>query len=341
VRPLTEAELQPIVVEALARWSAVPGLPTLTIEDVRVEIVDLPDGAGGRPMLGYTAGTVWIDADAGGFGWFIDATPSDDAEFSAATRSATLASPAWGRMDLLTVVLHEVGHLFGLQDVPDGGDVLMAETLLPGARRLPGLRGLDPAAADRGSTIDDRESQEGVFSILEPRSSILGLPPARPHLAAGPVSGPRQAGAPRTASPLDAALMTFLSAAGDGFRPTWIVGSEPNPVAVQDPREGLVEALATAHAVAFAQGNPAAGQDNRSWLAAPVPVVALDRVATLFTAPPLTDRELILALDAAGAGDLVLVGGDEDMLLLGESGSDDLLGGMADDGLEERLPKVI
>ena len=40
-------------------------------------------------------------------------------------------------IDLLTVVMHEIGHIFGLGDVPasEQPDDLMADTLLPGTRR--------------------------------------------------------------------------------------------------------------------------------------------------------------------------------------------------------------
>jgi hypothetical protein len=49
--------------------------------------------------------------------------------------------PAAGKMDLLTVVLHEMGHLAGRADVGASGyaDELMAETLAPGTRRVDAL----------------------------------------------------------------------------------------------------------------------------------------------------------------------------------------------------------
>jgi hypothetical protein len=62
--------------------------------------------------------SVKIDPDAAGHGWSIDA---DD-------RAA--------RVDLLTVVLHELGHVYGLgHDATDGG--LMAASLGTGERHLP------------------------------------------------------------------------------------------------------------------------------------------------------------------------------------------------------------
>jgi hypothetical protein len=70
-----------------------------------------------------------MDADAAGYGWFVDPTPWDDAEFTAG------AAPAG--MDLLTAVMHEFGHILGFRDVPAALDSLMSGTLEEGVRRLP------------------------------------------------------------------------------------------------------------------------------------------------------------------------------------------------------------
>ena len=71
-------------------------------------------------------------------GWFVDATPGGDEEF--ALRDGRLqaidASLADERVDLLTVVAHELGHVLGLDDL-DAGEELMAGALSPGVRRLP------------------------------------------------------------------------------------------------------------------------------------------------------------------------------------------------------------
>ena len=149
---LTEAQLTPIVAEALARWATLTNVPALTAKDIPIRIADLPDGGPGQlPVIGYTDGTVLIDINAGGFGWFIDPTPADDAEFAAGSLVAPLGSPAAGRMDLLSVVMHEMGHVLGLQDVEGGDHDLMGETLTAGVRRVPGPAApLDAPAADVG-----------------------------------------------------------------------------------------------------------------------------------------------------------------------------------------------
>ena len=154
VSALTEAELAPVVDEARARWLAVDANPAI-LASVRFGILDLPDGINGElPLFGYTTGnTVQIDLNAGGFGWFIDPTPGDDVEFDEPVSTSELRasgnSPAFGRIDLLTVVLHELGHVLGLGDLgnEEHAHDLLAETLAPGTRRLPGSA--QPSVAPR------------------------------------------------------------------------------------------------------------------------------------------------------------------------------------------------
>jgi hypothetical protein len=62
----------------------------------------------------------------------VDPTPFEDEEFDAAG-NALAGSGAEGHMDLLTAVLHEFGHLAGLDD--DSGSPLMAGLLGTGTRR--------------------------------------------------------------------------------------------------------------------------------------------------------------------------------------------------------------
>lgn len=140
---LTQAQLDLIVEAAGAQWRA-SGLTAdqeAVLSSLHVAIPDL-DGA----TIGLTTGTtVLIDRTAAGREWFIDPTPQDHAEFrfirGLSQWIADAQSPAFQRMDLLTVVLHEMGHVLGYSDQPAQRHhtTLMTETLPTGTRRLPGI----------------------------------------------------------------------------------------------------------------------------------------------------------------------------------------------------------
>jgi hypothetical protein len=126
--PLTPAELRSVVQEAIARWAAAGIDPARlsALGRVAVGIADFPG-----PWLGMAfPGAIWIDRDAAGYGWYLDPSPAADAAFPAAPGSA-----AYGKVDLLTVVEHELGYELGLGDTT--GDGLMGEYLARGTRRVP------------------------------------------------------------------------------------------------------------------------------------------------------------------------------------------------------------
>src|SRR4029077_13022266 len=85
--------------------------------------------AGNQLALSYVdQGRVVVDAVTAGHGWFVDATPLQDEEFTDGV--ARPGSAASGHEDLLTVVLHEMGHFagWGELDPATHGDDLMALT---------------------------------------------------------------------------------------------------------------------------------------------------------------------------------------------------------------------
>ena len=133
VESIGDSQLAPIVTEAISRLEAQFGSQVETaLAGVKIEVTNLSG-----KMLGEASGkTILIDNDAAGYGWFVDSTPLDDAEFTRLA-SNTLTAPSGGaadqRADLLTAVMHEMGHVLGYQDVADG---LMSATLPLGIRRV-------------------------------------------------------------------------------------------------------------------------------------------------------------------------------------------------------------
>jgi hypothetical protein len=131
---LADAQLAPIVDAAVARWAAtgITADQLAALRAVRFTVADL-DGVN---HLGEQAGgVVTLDDDGGRAGWFVDATPFDDAEFAG-------RGPAG--VDLLTVVAHELGHVLGYIDLDAAAGGVMAETLGVGERRVPALAATVP-----------------------------------------------------------------------------------------------------------------------------------------------------------------------------------------------------
>jgi uncharacterized delta-60 repeat protein len=119
VAALTMGEAQAAFDEALVLWAAA-GVDAGTLQvlsHTTITISPLP-----TPYLGLAApGAIYLDPTAEGYGWFTDVSPT--------------ATPPADRIDLLTVMTHELGHLFGLMD--GNGTALMAPSLAAGVRILP------------------------------------------------------------------------------------------------------------------------------------------------------------------------------------------------------------
>ncbi|MBU4273405.1 MAG: hypothetical protein KKA28_16220, partial [Planctomycetes bacterium] len=129
---LTDAELASITAEAAHRLEALLGSRGSTaLSGVSIQVADLP----GNLLGATTDGKILIDHDAAGYGWFVDPTPGDDEEFIGDNLGPLLArqnTVADGRADLLTTVMHEMGHILGYNHADEG---LMDDLLPLGARR--------------------------------------------------------------------------------------------------------------------------------------------------------------------------------------------------------------
>ena len=160
-----------VVDEAIARWVAsglVDEAGRALLESVTFSVADLSG-----LLLGLTTDTtVTLDIDAAGFGWFVDASLADDCEFAPdgeGNLTATPGSEAEGRMDLLTVVMHELGHVLGFADGSQLAGGVMNETLEAGTRLVPVAA--TPAAQDTVTVAAAPDEQV----VAAPQSTVAEL----------------------------------------------------------------------------------------------------------------------------------------------------------------------
>jgi hypothetical protein len=131
---LTQDELNAIAEVAISNWRDALGEDARlgALSGLRFAVTDLP----GAELGHEEGGTITLDADAAGYGWFVDTTPYDSGEFALRTDddvlTATEGSAAFGAMDLLTAVSHEIGHALGFTH--DDGLAVMHDELGTGVR---------------------------------------------------------------------------------------------------------------------------------------------------------------------------------------------------------------
>ncbi|HEX8240755.1 MAG TPA: Ig-like domain-containing protein [Allosphingosinicella sp.] len=165
---ISQAELDLMVAAAIDRWAAAGASAeqVAAMRSVKVSISEMM----GLQIGGASSGLIQIDNDAAGYGWFVDATPGDDSEYAGSgTRLTADSGPAANRVDLLTVLMHELGHQIGLDDdySSAGGVDAMYGYMDVGERRLPASG--DAARASGHAPVNE------AF-ILAPVADIGTLP---------------------------------------------------------------------------------------------------------------------------------------------------------------------
>jgi hypothetical protein len=202
--PLTPSVLEPLRAAAIDRWrlAGATAADLALLQAAEVRIVELP-GA----QLGWTEpGRIWIDATAAGHGWFVDSTPGDDLEFPAGP-----TSPAYGKMDLLTVLTHEMGHLLGLEHTEEEGP--LADRLATGVRWTPEsitfVEGSTTTSSQGGTATSSSSSTGGVLPEAKPArrrvrertAGAQGGATALPALGIQPSATSAPSGQPGTNAP--------------------------------------------------------------------------------------------------------------------------------------------
>jgi hypothetical protein len=181
---LTQAELDTVAAAATQLWVAAGADPRM-LATVRFTIGELE----GLTLAETRGRTIVVDPTAAGHGW----------------HTGIVTAPAADRMDLLTVLLHELGHVLGYDHHVDGLGDLMHETLTPGTR-------LELGPMEPATTVP------GHPPVEVPAAAVLATAPARtvlhggdvtPQTSMAPPAGPATPGLPGvrpSVAPLGAGL---------------------------------------------------------------------------------------------------------------------------------------
>jgi len=163
---ISASEAAPVIAAAKEYWRSLVSLSPeqeLALDSVSFVIADL----GGLTLAERVGNTIYVDINGAGHGWFVDPTPDDSVEFVADgdTLVAMEGGAADGRIDLLTVIAHELGHVLGLSHDGSESDDLMDDVLMAGIRLLPKEDALVIAVEDAG---DEMEAEDVVEATTMP-----------------------------------------------------------------------------------------------------------------------------------------------------------------------------
>jgi hypothetical protein len=172
VNSISSTEVQGLINTAIDFWSKAGATSSQIsiLKNTKVEVVDL----GGTLLGSATPGSIKIDDNAGGTGWSNSASTVQN-----------------GKYDLLTVLMHEMGHLLGLDDTyKAGSSSIMTGKLNPGSRVLPTVSDLATIAAPipttpptttlptiSGSKVDS--SSVNLLTYFDPTSLVSVTPNKR------------------------------------------------------------------------------------------------------------------------------------------------------------------
>ncbi|MCB1061570.1 MAG: LEPR-XLL domain-containing protein, partial [Verrucomicrobiae bacterium] len=170
---LDQATVEAIAAAAKQHWidAGISGAQLDALNAATYQIADL----GGNYLSSAEGNVITIDDDAAGGSWFVDETPLENEEFETGESAALIArdgTSAEGRIDLLSAVIHEQGHILGLNDDDDSdGHGFMAGLLDEGERLLP------TAGAAEGATSGSLTGIHYATSAIPagPTDVIFGL----------------------------------------------------------------------------------------------------------------------------------------------------------------------
>lgn len=186
---ISPQELSWMLQQAIQRWreAGISAEDLTRLQGVTFEIADLPDDQ----LATATSTHFTIDETAAGYGWYVDLSAADDAEFEVPVPGRELQttehSPAFGHMDLLTVVMRELGVAYreGKDSLPDQMRRLMDSQLSTGVRRVPDSRNIQLQSSSIGVS---RKNESGSETSLGSRAGKASAPRPQTGVASSPVS---------------------------------------------------------------------------------------------------------------------------------------------------------
>jgi hypothetical protein len=126
--------------DAARQYWADAGVSWSALENVRFCLEALPEGIAGQ----QEGNVITLDDNGAGRGWYVDPSPEDALEFTNVSELAPESrwyaaegSNPDGKLDMLSVLIHELGHVLGLRDRYNDSQSVMASHITPGERRIP------------------------------------------------------------------------------------------------------------------------------------------------------------------------------------------------------------
>ncbi len=133
-----------VLVDAAIAWWAAQGEDVTALENASIELADLGQDGDDHWILGMTDGdTVTIDDDGAGHGW-----------------STGMGGVSPHKVDLLSVLVHEMGHVLGMTDEDMGDMLAVGERMMPGSGDT--AIGNLPLPAQLLGTIGVQEAEQHV-----------------------------------------------------------------------------------------------------------------------------------------------------------------------------------
>jgi hypothetical protein len=193
---LSHSDLMWMVQAALERWrtSGISAEDMARLQAATFAIADLPEGQ----IASASGSGITIDETAAGYGWFIDQSPMEDSEFDVSVPGNELQtteySPAFGRTDLLTVVMRQLGQVYkqGKKSGIKGQGSLMQNTLSPAVRRVPDSRTIQLPSSPVGVSGKNLRGNKRTGSQISKASALRpGTSVSRSDVSRNAASNPR------------------------------------------------------------------------------------------------------------------------------------------------------